>query len=84
MSETQQLELYLQNRLNPEDQLLLDARCLVDAGLRDNLFWQKRAYAVINQYGMKKMREEIQAVQNSLFTEKKFIHFRTKIKNIFK
>ena len=84
MNETQQLERYLQNQLPPEDKLVLDARCLLDAEFRNNMFWQQKAYVLINQMGRKKLKAEIEAVQDRLFSENRFMVFRNKIKNIFK
>ncbi len=84
MNESQQLEHYLQSRLTAEDRLLMDARLIIDKGLQDKLQWQKKTYALIQAYGRKKLREEIEQLQERMFTEKRFQFFQLKIKNIFK
>lgn len=84
MNETEQIEQYLFQRLDPEEMILMDARCLVDAQLHDNIQWQQRTYALIHYYGRQKLRKEIHQVQQRLFSESRFDQFRNKIKNIFK
>jgi hypothetical protein len=55
MSEIEQLEKYLQQELPPEEKLLLDAKCLIDTQLRDTIFYQEQAYAVIRHFGRKQI-----------------------------
>lgn len=84
MCETQQIELYLLNKLSPEDQLLIEANALINTELREKLFFQKQTHILIRDFGRKKIRAEIEAVHNKLFSEKKFGSFRQKINSIFK
>jgi hypothetical protein len=84
MNELQQLEYYLQGKLLPEEQLLMEARLLLDAELSGQLIWQQKAYSLIKAYGRKKLRTEIQCVNNRMFSEEKFSSFRKKIQTIFK
>ena len=84
MSETAQLERYLQNKIDPEEKFLMDARCIIDADLRNKLFWQQKTYILISHYGREKLRAEIKATEEHIFSNDKFIKFRTRIKKIFK
>jgi hypothetical protein len=84
MCETQQIELYLLNKLSSEDQLLMEANTLINTELREKLFFQKQTHILIRDFSRKKLRAEIEAVHHKLFTEKKFESFRQKINSIFK
>jgi hypothetical protein len=84
MNETQQLEHYVEGTLTTDERLFMEARLIVDAALQDKLGWQEKAYALIRAYGRKKLKAEIEQVQNRLFTEKKFQGFRKRIQTIFK
>jgi anti-sigma-K factor RskA len=84
MNETQQLEHYVHGTLPTEERLLMEARLIVDTELRNKLDWQQKAYALIHAYGRKKLRAEIEQIQNRLFTEDKFKIFRKRIQTIFK
>ena len=84
MSETQQIERYIQNAMEPQEKLLMDATCLMDATLLDKVQWQRKTYDLIQHYGRQKLRKEIHEVQQRLFSETRFSQFRNKIKNLFK
>jgi hypothetical protein len=84
MNELQQLEYYLQGKLLPEEHLLMEARLLLDVELSDRLTWQQKTYSLLKTYGRKKLRTEIERVNNRMFSEEKFNSFRKKIQTIFK
>ncbi len=84
MSETQQLEEYFSGMLKPEDSLIIEARLLIDTELREKALWQQRTYALVKEYGRKKLRMEIEKVHHRVFSEKRFHSFRQKVKLIFK
>lgn len=83
MNETQYIEQYIHGALDPEEKLLMDARCIMDAELSDKVHWQQKTYALVQQYGRKKLKMELEAIQQRLFSESRFATFRNKIKNIF-
>lgn len=83
MNETQQIELYLQNQLAPEEKLMLDARCILDESFRNKIAWQQKTYDFIQEFGKKKLRMEIREVEERMFSQNKFMQFRNKIRNIF-
>jgi len=84
MNETRQIEKYLEQQLQPEEKLLMDARCLVDPQLRDTVYFQEQTYKLIRHFGRNQLRAEIGAVEKRLFTEDVFSQFRKKIQSIFK
>lgn len=83
MSETQYLENYLMGTLAPEENLVMDARLLLDADLHDKVMWQQRTYELVKTYSRKQLKMEIEKVHTKLFSEKRFSSFRQKIKAIF-
>jgi hypothetical protein len=84
MNETKQLEDYLWNRLTTEERLLMEARLMVNAALRDQLNWQQKTYRLIEEYGRKKLKSEIEQIQARMFSEERFKNFRKQIQTIFK
>jgi hypothetical protein len=84
MCETQQIEHYVLNTLPHEEKLLMDAKLLLDKDLNERLLLQKQTYAMVQQYGRKLLRAEIENVHGMMFSESKFQNFRKKIFNIFK
>lgn len=84
MNETQQLENYLLGGLSAEDRLLIEAQLLINRDLRRTANLQKLTYALVQNYGRKKLKADIQAAQKRLFTETRFSSFRKTITSIFK
>ena len=84
MSEIQELEHYLLNKLSTEDRLVMEAKLLLSKDLREKNYWQQKTYTLIQQYSRKKLKLEIEAVHKKMFTEIRFETFRQKILLIFK
>lgn len=84
MCNTQQIEQYILNTLSHEEKLLMEAKFLLDKDLNEKLVLQKQTYALIQRYGRKQLRAEIESVHFMMFNESRFQHFRKKISNIFK
>lgn len=83
MSETQHIDAYLNKRLLPADQLLMDARLLLDPELRSKVLWQQRTYELIREHGRKSLRKDIERAEARVFTEQRFSTFRHIIYNLF-
>lgn len=84
MNETQQIDRYIQGTMKPEEKLWMDASCMMDETLYDKVRWQRMTYVVIQHYGRQKLKEEIDQIQQRLFSETRFSQFRNKLKTIFK
>lgn len=82
-TETQQIEAYLLGG-NAEDALLVEARLLIDENLRTKTAWQQKTYELVNAYGRKKLKQEIEAVHHELFTSQKYLSFKEKILGYFR
>lgn len=82
--ETQQIESYLLGTASGEDRALFAARLLLEPELKANTSRQESAYAVINEYGRQKLRQEIEEVSRILFTTTKYQAFSRMILGIFR
>jgi hypothetical protein len=78
------IEEYLNGRQTTEDTLVFEANLLVDPMLRMNVFFQKKIYSLINLYGRKKLKAEIEQVHNRLFENPEKIVFQDRIHQLFK
>lgn len=84
MNDTQQIEGFLDRSLSPQEQLLMEARLLIDTGLQEKVRWQQRSHELIKAYGRKQLRMDIERAQQRVFTEKAFGTFRQIINSIFR
>lgn len=76
-------EKYLQHELDPQDQLLFEARLLVSDQLKTNLFFHKMVHRLVRQYHRKKIKAEVEAVHHRLFRDPEKDSFCSEIKNFF-
>jgi hypothetical protein len=81
--ETEQIEAHLAQRSEPGDQLVFEARLLLEPELREKVQWQQEAYRMIKLHGRDQLKQEIEAVHQKLFTQKEYISFSQKIRRLF-
>lgn len=84
LNDIRQTERYLQGQLSPEDRLVFEARLMLSPFLRTNLFFQKKVYELVKFYHRKKLKEEIDTVQHSLFNDPEKVVFQQTVYRIFK
>jgi hypothetical protein len=77
------LEDGLLRRLAPDEQLVFDARLLVDESLRSEAEELQTAYAAITAAAREQLRAEVKAVHEQLFTSKVHSNFRNRILRLF-
>jgi hypothetical protein len=82
-SDTQKVDEFLAGRQSPEEAVLFEARLLLEPDLRGKLKWQQEAFALIKNYSRKKLKEQINAVEQLLFRHKRHRGFRELIVSIF-
>ena len=83
MNEIKLIDDHIFNRNTPEDALVFDALLILNSGLSNQIMWQKKAHAMVQQYGRKKLKAEIGAVHQKLFNEPAHQSFRQKILGLF-
>ena len=84
MDEIKLIDDHLFKRLSPGESIVFDAKRILDPVLDDKLIWQENTHAIIKQYSRKKLKAEIEAVHQQVFTEAKHHSFRLKIMSLFK
>jgi len=83
MNELQEIEDYLLHPHN-EESVLMEARLLLEPELQEKTAWQQKTYTLVQHYGRKKLRQEIEAVHQELFTNDRYTSFRKKIMRLFR
>ncbi|MES3016792.1 MAG: hypothetical protein V4721_03390 [Bacteroidota bacterium] len=82
-TETQQIEAHIMGNASTGDILLFEARMILDNSLADKLVWQQQAYDVIQQYGRRQLRKEIEQVHQQLFAQSEHSSFSQMIRQLF-
>lgn len=83
-NDTVEIERYLGKKGNNGDALLFEARLILEPGLADKLEWQQKTYTLIKNYSRTHLKQEIELVQQQLFTQTEHTSFSQKIKALFK
>jgi hypothetical protein len=84
LNKLQEIEFFVLRQNAPAENLVFEARMIVNQDLRTEVSLQKDAYALINQYGRRQMKAQLAAVHQQLFTQPKHQRFRQKIMALFK
>ena len=84
LTEVHYLEPWLLDQGETVDQLMIEAKVLVDPELKEKAKWQAEAYEMIYLHGRDKLKEEIRKIEHQLFHLPKHRTFQERIKSIFK
>jgi hypothetical protein len=68
----------------PQDGLLFEAKMILNPELRMDVAWHRQTLKLVQQYGRKQLRADIEAVHQQLFTHPKHQSFRETILRYFK
>ncbi len=82
-TETKEIESYLHGNLPTGEKLLFKAKILLDPVLRTNVFFQKKTYALVQQYGRRKMKQDLEKAHQNLFRDPTKTAFQNEINNLF-
>lgn len=77
------IEAHLLKAQQPGDALLFDAKLLLDHDLQVDTAAQKQVYTLVQQYGRRQLKQEIEAVHQQLFTQPEHMSFKQKIARLF-
>ena len=83
LNEIKLIDGHLFNKGTTEEALLFDAMLILNPGLTEQVMWQKKTHAIIQHYGRKKLKAEIETVHQQLFNEPAHRTFRERILEIF-
>lgn len=84
LTETKQIENWLLRLGSTSDRLVMEARILSNPELQERVNWQSKTCDLAHLYGREKLREEIKAVENRLFSSSKHQSFQNRVSSIFK
>jgi hypothetical protein len=82
-NETKHIEAHLRGNATPGDALVFEAKLMLDNSLADKVLWQQKTYDVIQQYGRRQLKNEIEQVHQQLFAQPGHSSFAQKIKRLF-
>lgn len=83
LHDIQQIEDYIFGRMYVPENQDFKVRLLVNTRLYEEVEAQKEAYALVKAYGRRKLKSELNALHEKLFTHPEKRSFRQLIKNIF-
>lgn len=83
LTETQEIERYLQNRMSLQENLVMDAKMQIDPDLPEKIKAQRKAYELISLFGRDRLRKEIAKADQKLFADSRFRKFQHKVISIF-
>lgn len=83
LNEIKEIEDYLLKTSPVDERLVFDAQMILNPELKTNLTLQRQSYLMINLYGKKQLKTELEKVHRKLFSEKKHQGFRKKIIGFF-
>jgi len=84
LNEIKQIEDHLLRLAPPEDSLVFEAKMILDNDLHHRVLLQQQTYALVQQYGRKTLKAEIEAVHQQLFNNPAQHSFVNKIRSLFK
>lgn len=84
LSEIKEIEKHLLLTDTPENQLVFQGRLLLEPTLKENTAIQKTIYDLVQAYGQRELKKEIQKVQTELFTDPSCQWFQNVVSKIFK
>ncbi len=83
LNEIKLIDDHIFNQGTHEDALVFDAMLILDPGLSNQIIWQKKTHALVQQYGRKKLKTEIEEVHRQLFSEAAHQTFRQRVMRWF-
>jgi len=84
LSEIAETEKYLLHEMRPGQRLVFQAKLLTNGDLRRDTFFHNMAHRMIRLYQRKKIKAEIEAAYERLFTDPEKASFREEILKLFK
>ncbi|UII22118.1 hypothetical protein [Fulvivirga ligni] len=76
----QKIEKYIHGQLPPEDNILWDARQVLNPQLKEEVIWQQKAYDVITAKGRADLKNELEDTFQKKMSK---AGFRERIMNLF-
>jgi hypothetical protein len=84
LNEIKLIEEHILGHEGPAEALLFDAMLVLNADLKEQVTWQKKAHELVIEYSRKQLKIEIASVHNQLFGKPENLSFRLQILRLFK
>ena len=84
LNEISQIEKFLVHELPPEEQVLFQAKNILDKDFKMNVFLQKKIYRLLDLFHTNELKEQAEEVHSALMNNPKESAFRAEILAIFK
>ncbi len=83
LNEIKLIDAHILGENAPGDALVFEARLILNPGLAEQTAWQLQTHGLIRQYGKKRVKAEIEAVHQKLFTQPQHSRLKMKILSLF-
>lgn len=83
LNELRLIEDYLFCGCEEEERCLFEAKLILQPELKENVYWQKKTYQIVQNYGRKQLKSEIEQVHETLFNTHEHRSFRQRIMRLF-
>jgi hypothetical protein len=83
LNELRLIEDYLLSGREDEESFLFEAKLILQPELKEHVYWQKKTYQIVEDYGRKQLKTEIEKVHQTLFDTNEHLSFRQRIMRLF-
>jgi hypothetical protein len=83
LTELKRIEAVIHQTATPQEQLLHRANTLIDSKLHQKTRLQRQVYEIVEWYGRKKLKAELERIHQQLFSLPQHHSFRQRIYAIF-
>ena len=83
LNELRLIEDYLFSGREDGESCLFEAKLILQPELKAQVYWQKKTYAIVQDYGRKQLKTEIEKIHETLFNTDEHRSFRQRIMRLF-
>jgi len=83
LNELRLIEDYLLSGREDEESCLFEAKLILQPELKEHVYWQNKTYQLVQDYGRKQLKTEIEKIHQTLFNTKEHQPFRQRIMRLF-
>ncbi len=83
LNELRLIEDYLLSTGEDGNNCLFAAKMILQPQLGEQVYWQKKTYKVVQDYGRKQLKMEIEKIHHTLFNSDEHRTFRQRVMRIF-
>lgn len=81
--EIAQIESYLNAECSAEESVLFEAKMLLNKEWNEKVLLQKKAHRLIEEYGDRQLKNELELIHQRLFRQAKYRSFKEKVFQFF-